>query len=630
MFGKYLALCVRHLATTALIASAASGLSTQAFAHDDDAAVMAEFGALSGPPVMAVVSIKEQRISIYDATGAAIHAKVSSGRPDYETPVGTYSILQKNRDHYSNVYDDAAMPFMQRLTWSGVALHEGDLPGYPASHGCVRMPHEYAERIFDMTRVGMRVIIARDNVAPISISHPNLFQPAPMGSVAMTNRTSFEVTGTQNGGSVFEPNISSFPQRQNELAAMRTVYLQKAAEAEQRKAEVERLKGVEVQLAKPQAAAARVLKVAEKAKKSADDSVARATAVLNAAKDPAKLKPYETAKSKAEAALDAANDKLDNAAATVVAATTDKERSKAERAERAAQRAKQAATKQLDRADRDLTAAMSPQRYKKQEESLARATATAANVTQKYAAARAAFDAADKELQTAKEQLTAATATMEAALAASAEAKRKTIPVSMFASLKTGRLYVRQGHEPVADFPITIADPGRPLGTYVFTAVDYEKGGNSLRWTAVSLNRRTNKEVAELSRSKSKSDAAAEPYPTDAGAASGALDRITIPPDVLARFSTAMWPGSSLIVSDEGLSKETNNATDFIVLMSGEPQGGIKRRPKPKPPVVQQFVSENGYVYYGSGNRYYYAPAYKGGYGRPIRVQPKKSFFDWW
>ena len=105
----------------------------------------------AGAPVMAVVSLSRQRVTVYDADGWIMRAPVSSGRTGYETPAGIYSILQRKVEHFSNLYDDAEMPFMQRLTWSGIALHAGALPGYPASHGCVRMPHGFAERLFDVT-----------------------------------------------------------------------------------------------------------------------------------------------------------------------------------------------------------------------------------------------------------------------------------------------------------------------------------------------------------------------------------------------------------------------------------------------------------------------------------------------
>ena len=130
-----------------------------------------------GAPLMAIVSLSNQRVTIYDADGWILRAPVSSGQPGYETPAGIYSVIQKEEEHYSNLYDDASMPFMQRITWSGIALHAGLLPGYPASHGCVRMPHEFAERLFGMTTIGMRVIVARNDVRPAEIDHPVLFKP---------------------------------------------------------------------------------------------------------------------------------------------------------------------------------------------------------------------------------------------------------------------------------------------------------------------------------------------------------------------------------------------------------------------------------------------------------------------
>src|SRR6185312_5818920 len=132
---------------------------------------------ISGAPVVAIVSINTQRVSLFDAYGGVVRARVSTGRTGYETPVGIYSVLNKEEEHYSNVYDDASMPFMQRITWSGLALHAGLLPGYPASHGCVRMPFEFAQRLFDLTKIGMRVIVARTDVRPIGIDHPALFKP---------------------------------------------------------------------------------------------------------------------------------------------------------------------------------------------------------------------------------------------------------------------------------------------------------------------------------------------------------------------------------------------------------------------------------------------------------------------
>jgi L,D-transpeptidase catalytic domain len=133
----------------------------------------------AGEPVMAIVSIKSQRVTIYDADGWILRAPVSTGTRGRETPAGVFSVIQKEKDHYSNLYDDAYMPNMHRITWSGIALHGGPLPGHPASHGCIRLPYGFAGRLFEVSSVGMRVIIAPGDAAPVEITHPALFSPKP-------------------------------------------------------------------------------------------------------------------------------------------------------------------------------------------------------------------------------------------------------------------------------------------------------------------------------------------------------------------------------------------------------------------------------------------------------------------
>ena len=143
----------------------------------------------AGEPVMAIVSLRDQRITVYDAKGWILRAPVSSGQKGRETPAGIFSVIQKVEEHYSNLYDDAFMPHMQRITWSGIALHGGVLPGRPASHGCIRLPFDFAERLFDETTMGMRVIVAPSDVAPIEIAHPVLFQPKPGAGAVAAART---------------------------------------------------------------------------------------------------------------------------------------------------------------------------------------------------------------------------------------------------------------------------------------------------------------------------------------------------------------------------------------------------------------------------------------------------------
>jgi L,D-transpeptidase-like protein len=128
-------------------------------------------------PIMAIVSIKSQQVTIYDADGWILRAPVSTGTKGRETPAGVFSVVEKDKDHHSNLYDDAWMPNMERITWSGIALHGGPLPGYAASHGCIRMPYGFAENLFGRTQIGMRVIIAPNDAEPVAFSDPKLFVP---------------------------------------------------------------------------------------------------------------------------------------------------------------------------------------------------------------------------------------------------------------------------------------------------------------------------------------------------------------------------------------------------------------------------------------------------------------------
>lgn len=420
----------------------------------------------AGDPIMAIVSLRSQRITVYDAKGWILRAPVSSGQKGRETPAGIFSVIQKEEDHYSNLYDDAYMPHMQRITWSGIALHGGVLPGYAASHGCIRMPYDFAARLFDATAMGMRVIVAPTDVAPVEIAHPVLFQPKP-GAGA--------------------------------LAAARS------AEAE------------------------------DAARKAAQARLTAATAYREATRAMTPLRVAENLKLRAEAQLAAAE-------TTLGSAISDEAKQQAEGAK--AQAAARIAELQVQR------------------------------------------DAAKAELQPKLDAVTAAreaAAAAEAARAAAAEAARRVTrelePMSVLISRKTQRLYVRQAFQPIFESPVTIADPDRPIGTYVFTAIERSGGDTNLRWSAVSLDggRPPGGTIEPHGRVRGGGHRDVEPLLTDPDSAKAALDRILIPQDVLDRI-VGIAPRSSLIVTDEALSSETGKGTDFVVLLSGEPQGGIKSR----------------------------------------------------
>ncbi len=171
---KQTGLRVAHIAFASLATLiAANDLADAAIRRTEQSVVSRPVGE----PIMAIVSLRDQQITVYDDKGLIMRAPVSSGQKGRETPAGVFSVLQKDAEHYSNMYDDAYMPHMQRLTWSGIALHGGALPGYPASHGCIRMPYDFAERLFGATKLGIRVIVAPGNAAPVAIDHPALFHP---------------------------------------------------------------------------------------------------------------------------------------------------------------------------------------------------------------------------------------------------------------------------------------------------------------------------------------------------------------------------------------------------------------------------------------------------------------------
>lgn len=502
----------------------------------------------AGQPVLAVVSLGDQRVTIYDKDGAIMHGPISSGATPNDTPPGIYSILQKNREHYSNRYDDAAMPFMQRITWTGIALHAGALPGYPASHGCVRLREDFANQLFDMTKLGMRVVVSRNNMAPEPISHPLLFKPKPFrdnvavltpAAITVPQRAEEGKDTRYDGGNPNDP-----PELGTRTAALQAIIASKTAEADELEKKVDAARTVAKQKQRESAQAARALKSAEIASKRAVEWLADA--------------------------------------------------------------------------DRDLARAKNEKATKRAEAQKAKATAKVAETKAKLEQVQTSTKPALKEAQRAADALKAAEAEKNAAASTAREAERKLSPVSVFISRKTGKIYIRQDFEQIFEGDVAIRDPDQPIGTYTFTAVDYQPGGRDMRWNVVSIAGRQPGEPEKSSgMNRIRRDASPEPIPTDVAAASAALDRIEIPRETMDRISELVLPGSSLIVSDEAAHKETGKKTDFIVLLSGEPQGGIILRPKPKP----EFYDD----YWGYG--------YNQGYGYNRR-KPKPFFgggkFPWW
>jgi L,D-transpeptidase catalytic domain len=456
-----------HIAFAGLAALIAAGDHAGARSGWSERSVESVESRSAGDPIMAVVSLRSQRITVYDAKGWILRAPVSSGSKGRETPAGIFSVIQKVEDHYSNLYDDAYMPHMQRITWSGIALHGGVLPGYPASHGCVRMPFDFAARLFDATAMGMRVIVAPTDVAPVEIAHPALFQPKP-GAAA--------------------------------LAAARS------AEAE---------------------AAAR---------NAAQARLAAGTAYREATRAMMPVRVAENLKLRAEA--------------------------------------------QLAAAETTLGSAISAEAKQQAEGAKAQAAARIAELQGQWDAAKAELQPKLDAVAPARAAAAAAEAVRVKAAQAAEEAARELDPVSVFISRKTQRLYVRRAFAPIWESPVTILQADRPMGTHVFTAMERTNDDSGMRWSVITLDDgRPRAEVVEpLGRTRGGRGQTVEQTVTDPGSARVALDRILIPQDTLDRIAGMVSPRSSLIVSDEELSSETGQDTDFVVVLSGEPQGGIKSR----------------------------------------------------
>jgi hypothetical protein len=234
----------------------------------------------AGEPLMAIVSINSQHVTIYDADGWILRAPVSSGTKGRETPSGVFTVVQKDKDHHSNLYDDAWMPNMLRITWSGIALHGGPLPGYAASHGCVRMPYGFADKLFDKVRMGMRVIIAPNDAEPVEFSHPALFVPKAEAIAAVPARVETLARAADEAG-------KTALEAKNAAAAA-------AREAAPLTASLRKLKGL---------------------KTSADAALARAEKALAAAKTDEAKERAEEQKQKAGARVAELQTQLDTAEA---------------------------------------------------------------------------------------------------------------------------------------------------------------------------------------------------------------------------------------------------------------------------------------------------------------------------
>ncbi|HEX4409574.1 MAG TPA: L,D-transpeptidase [Xanthobacteraceae bacterium] len=429
------------------------------------------FGDIPKGPLQIIVSIDQQKLHVYSDGAHIADTSVATGVPALPTPLGVFSVIQKQVFHRSNLYSDAPMPFMQRITWSGVALHEGENIGHRASHGCIRMPRDFALKLYGLTKMGARVIVADPELKPAEIADAHLFvhkdqPPAP-------------------------PPVPAAPAPQVQAPAAPVADLAKTSQ-EPKISEAPKT--------------SETLKTSEASKTAANDDNSKmvdtppASAIPPAAMPLAATPPALT----------------ETASAQPIALGL--------------------------RVSSDAPAPMAPA-----------VTAPAMATPDNAAAAAKPSDAID----------------ITKALA-------KKMPIAVFISRKEKKIYVRQDFTPLFSVPITIVQQDKPFGTHVFTAMNYLDDHASMRWTVVSMpgelpkqryaenDRRPGKRgYQEVREERGKPPAVIPPPQTP----QEALARIEIPQNALDAISQLFGPGSSLIVSDQGLGDETGEGTDFIVVM---------------------------------------------------------------
>ncbi len=539
-------------------------------------------------PLLMLVSLNQQRVFVYDANGFVVQSRVSTGTTGYETPKGIYSILEKNVDHSSNIYLDAKMPHMQRLLMTGIAMHGGVVPGYPASHGCVRLPFDFARRLFNMTEINQRVVIVPDVNAPVSFDHPLLFSGLPSAASLEVPGDRAESTGANAikvGVDVAESILGVGTAHASTGPEGRTV----ESVAEARRAERQDLVDAIAKAGERRTAASAGEKAASRAigdAKSAAKAARSAAYAADRAADKAKsaLQSQERTLKKIAARLEKSGAKMRSDALEELRAAEAQERERIQPLTEDIARTAEAAK------DADLKA-----------DAAERAVADAV----------AAYKAAKAEI---KDAAVAETAAKKAVATFDRQEQNRGLPVSVFVSSQTGLVQVRQGFEPVLQAQAMIENPGVPLDTFVFQAVAWKDDSKTdLKWQATEVNETSTGGPSygddDSGSKKSKKKAPAEvklPVETDTAKASRTLDRIKLPQEVSQRIAEVMKPGSTLIVSSYDMARsETKYAgTDFIVQMPEVVAKITKPTPRPKPIEVADD---------DDGSCFFFCPSYSSG-----------------
>jgi lipoprotein-anchoring transpeptidase ErfK/SrfK len=512
-------------------------------------------------PLVIAVSIGSQRVKIYDANGLFAEAPVSTGMPGHPTPQGVFSVIEKDRYHHSNIYSGAPMPFMQRITWGGVAMHAGVLPGYPASHGCIRMPNDFATKMWGWTKMGARVFVTPGEVpAPAAFSHPFLaaYKVAPQPVVAEPPADPDAKVGPK--ADLGAPEIKSIETR---LDLRPSVGHDKPAEAPTTRTADAGAKTT-VTMTDAGNGAPREQNRPIETVDAAGTVPAKSGETTGEAK-PAEvtLAPETGAQPIAAAKAEGDDAKPERTAGTDVKAEEKPEAKVATKTDEAAKAAE--APKTVEPA-KPVEAKSEPKvEAPKAVEAPKPAETPKAEVKPDAVKADIAKPDDAKPAKKDETRITPPAKVMK-------ESPRRTGQIAVFISGKDSKLYVRQNFAPLFDVPVTIAARDRPLGTHVFTAQVDKEDSNVLHWSVVSVPMsRTVRGEERRVASRGKHKGAPPPPPVEVkqvavDSPAEALDRITVPPEAMARIAEALTTGGSIIVADQSIKQgETGEYTDFIL-----------------------------------------------------------------
>lgn len=541
-----------------------------------------EAGARPQGPLIIAISIDKQKVRVYDSNGLFAESPVSTGMKGHSTPMGVFSIIQKHKFHHSNIYSGAPMPYMQRITWSGVAMHAGVLPGYPASHGCIRMPMAFAMKMWNWTKMGARVVVTPGEMTPASFSHPLLVAQKVMPQPVVADEPKSDLPkadmpavksdkGADAGSAIKSENSAAFLELRSTVGHAAPLR--------------EQTHTADASSAMPATNAAVTMSDATSGKPSSGEAVS-AEAKPEAPKSEAKLEAESTSAD----SVDTVSSDNKSAEASIADAKPDQTGSVEKKTDEAqAPTAADAAkietasdSAKVQAEDKPADAKVEAKSAEKSDEvktDAAKAEVKAGPVT--VEATKPEVTKADEPKATETKATADAPAAPDAKKdtarlpgvekAAKAEPKR-TGQIAVFVSRKDSKLYVRQNFAPLFDVPVAIAPSDRPLGTHVFTAEADKSDPNLLRWSVVTLpvtarNAARNGDDDHSARRRKTAASSAEVKPLPApDTPAEALDRITVPQDAMARITEALTTGGSIIVSDQGINQgETGEGTDFIV-----------------------------------------------------------------